>query len=200
MLDLENLHEQEHALSQKNAELEKYGRWTLNYVRIEKSLEKIVSNKIGEITQKKLTERLWQISETYGIDPLLILAVVNQESRGNPEVRGRYRSGAESGAYGLMQLKLETAATLGKKLGIYHLTEEDLFRPEINLVLGTAYLARLIGRYGNVKHALIAYNVGPGRVDRLLANGQNLPMSYYEGVYSKYRALAADSIFLNLVR
>ncbi len=180
------------SLQLKQHDLEHYGLATLEYYRIAMLLNKISGNKVSAETRLLLTERLWQISRMYDIDPLLILAIVLQESRGNPNTRGRYQSGAESGAYGLMQLKIETAQTLGKKFGIYINSAEDLMKPEINMVLGTAYLMRLIGHYEDVKHAVIAYNLGQGKVDRLLAEGQKLPTKYYEGVMAKYRGLERD--------
>ena len=196
--ELEILDKRLDDLVAENQRLEKYGEWTLAYFKIDKALQAMAEDKISKGVRKKLTEKIWQISETYDIDPLLILAIVSQESRGNPTIRGRYQSGKESGAYGLMQLKLETAKTLGKKFGIYLETEEDLMRPEINVILGTAYLMRLIARYGEVKPALIAYNVGPGKVDRLLSQEKELPTKYYEGVFSRYLTLVSDTIFLNL--
>lgn len=176
----------------KKQELEKYGHRTLEYFRISKTLDKISGKKIPDATRKALAERLMKLSQTYDIDPLLVLAIVLQESRGNPNTRGRYQSGAESGAYGLMQLKIETAQTLGRIFGIRVETSEDLMKPEVNMVLGIAYLMRLIGHYEDVRHAVIAYNLGQGKVDRLLAEGRKLPTKYYEGVMSKYRALEAD--------
>lgn len=176
-------------LQLQNSELEKYGEWTLNYFRIKKTLDAISAEKISAKTRNILTEQLWQISKTYDIDPILILAIVLQESRGNPNTRGRYQSGAESGAYGLMQLKVETAQTLAKKFAFSVESSEDLMKPEVNVVLGTAYLMRLIGHYQDVRHAVIAYNLGQGKVDRLLAEGRELPSKYYEGVMSKYRTL-----------
>jgi len=179
-------------LLQQKQEYEKYGRVTLEYFRISKTLDKISGKKIPEKTQIALTERLLKLSRSYDIDPLLILAIVLQESRGNPNTKGRYQSGAESGAYGLMQLKIETAQTLGRMFGIRIETADDLMKPEINMVLGTAYLMRLIGHYEDVRNAVIAYNLGQGKVDRLLAEGRKLPTKYFEGVMSKYRALEQD--------
>lgn len=198
--EIKSLEERESELRKEILDWERYGKWTLDYVRIQKGLEKISGDKISESVRKTITERIWLISMTYGIDPLLILAVVQQESRGNPVVRGRYSSGAYSGAYGLMQIKIETAQKLGKSFGIKVTSEDDLMKPEINVVLGTAYLMRLIGRYGNIKHALLAYNMGHGHVDRALASGKPLSTKYYEGVISKYWTLASDSIFIDLQR
>ena len=149
-------------------------------------------NKRPELTEEQremLTEQIWQISRSYATDPLLILAVVAQESRGNPNARGRKQSGAFSGSLGLMQIKLETAKEKGAHFGLSVETEEDLLRPEINVTVGTAYLIRLISKYGNWKDALIAYNLGHSAVDRMLESGKPLPTKYYEHVISKYNKL-----------
>lgn len=197
--ELKNLNKKSAELQRQLHESEHYGQWTLDYYRIEKTFEYVAGKKIPLKTRQILTERLWRISKNYDIDPILILAIVLQESRGNPNTRGRYQSGAESGAYGLMQLKLETAQTLARKFGIRVETSEDLMKPDVNMILGTAYLLRLIAHYDDVRNAVIAYNLGQGKVDRLLADGRRLPTKYYEGVISKYKSLeiALDSTLIN---
>jgi len=65
-------------------------------------------------------------------------------------------------------------------------------------VIGTAYLMRLIGKYQNLKHAIIAYNIGSTLLDSYLRNKQPLPTLYYERVISKYWNLVSNSNFLDL--
>ena len=170
-------------------QLSAWGKWTIDYVKISRALDYLSKGRLSEDQREMLTEQLWQISRSYVTDPLLILAVVAQESHGNPNARGRKQSGAYSGALGLMQIKLETAKKMGEPFGLQIETEEDLLRPEINVTVGTAYLIRLISRYGNWKDALIAYNLGHSAVDRMLQSGKPLPTKYYEHVISKYQNL-----------
>lgn len=191
--ELEELSRQEMALRSEIEQLEIIGNWTLEYVKIDKAVDFLSEKKLSEEARRRLTEQLWQISHTYSIDPLMILAVVAQESHGNPNARGRMQSGAFSGALGLMQIKLETAQKMAWRFGLRVNSEEDLLKPEVNVTVGTAYLIRLIGKYGNWKEALVAYNLGHSAVDRLLERGQPLPMRYYERVISKYKRLVNRS-------
>lgn len=185
---------QETSLRDELEQLGVYGKWTIDYVKIDKALNYLSKNKLTDAQKRLLTEQIWQISRSYATDPLLILAVVAQESHGNPNARGRMRSGTFSGALGLMQIKLETAKSMGARFGMRIEREEDLLRPEINVTVGTAYLIRLIAKYGNWKDALVAYNLGHSAVDRLLEQGNPLPTGYYEHVISKYNNLTNLSV------
>ena len=192
---LEKLASKERILYNDMQHLEVVGKWTLNYVKIEKALTYMLGDRLSEVSFRILAEHLWQISQSYSLDPLIILAVVKQESRGNPLARGRFQTGKFSGALGLMQIKLETAKKMGNRFGLVIESEEDLMRPEVNVVLGSAYLIRLIGKYGNLREALVAYNLGHTAVDKLLEKNAPLPTVYYEGVIAKYKDLVAHCSF-----
>jgi len=95
-------------------------------------------------------------AQKYGLDPLLVISLVRQESAFNKEAMSRV------GARGLMQLMPATAKTLNRKI-----RKNELFIPEKNLQLGVQYFANLVKRYnGNVTFALAAYNAGFGAVDK----------------------------------
>lgn len=188
-----SLAEQETELRGELQQLSIWGKWTVDYVKINKALVYLSKNRLTEEQREILTGQLWQISRSYAMDPLLILAVVAQESHGNPNARGRMRSGSFSGALGLMQIKLETAKKMGDRFGMQIESENDLLKPEINVTVGTAYLIRLISKYGNWKEALIAYNLGHSAVDRMLEQGTPLPTRYYEHVISKYNDLLSHA-------
>ena len=92
-----------------------------------------------------------QEAQRAGVDPALVLRVLQTESAGQP--------GAVSpkGAIGLMQLMPQTA----KELGV------DPNVPEQNIRGGVRYLKQQLDRYqGDVSKALAAYNAGPGAVDQ----------------------------------
>lgn len=187
--EIRELSRQETVLRGELEQLSAIGKWTIDYVKINKALAYLSKNRLTEEQREMLTEQIWQISRSYATDPLLILSVVAQESHGNPNARGRMQSGAYSGALGLMQIKLETAKKMGAHFRLSIETEADLLKPEINVTVGTAYLIRLISKYGNWKDALIAYNLGHSAVDRMLESGKPLPTRYYEHVISKYQDL-----------
>jgi soluble lytic murein transglycosylase-like protein len=191
--ELDRLAKEEMALSLEVEQVNTIGNWTLEYVKIDKAVDFLSEKRLSKDARRRLTEQLWQISHAYSIDPLMVLAVVAQESHGNPNARGRMQSGAFSGALGLMQIKLETAQKMAWRFGLRVNSEEDLFKPEVNVTVGTAYLIRLIGKYGSWKEALVAYNLGHSAVDRMLERGQPLPLRYYERVISKYQMLVNRS-------
>ena len=71
-----------------------------------------------------------------------------------------------------MQLKPATAREVASQLKMDSLTEKDLFKPEINVVLGVAYLTSMISRFKSFKLGLLAYNQGPAEVSRQLSTKQ----------------------------
>lgn len=86
-------------------------------------------------------------AQAAGVDPNLALAVMQQESGGNPgAISG-------SGAVGLFQLMPSSFPGV------------NINDPITNIDTGVGYLAQLLNQYnGNVALALAAYNAGPGTV------------------------------------
>lgn len=94
-----------------------------------------------------------------GVDPLLVHALIREESRYNPKALSR------SHALGLMQLLPGTAYGAAKNVGITLSGESDVYRPEVNVKLGTFYLGYAIKRFnGNAMLGVASYNGGPGAV------------------------------------
>lgn len=93
-----------------------------------------------------------QMADEKEIDPLLVGAVIQAESAGNPEAL------SPKGAMGLMQLMPGTARELGV---------DDPFQPHENVRGGVTYLAQLLRKFeGNLRLALAAYNAGPAAVQK----------------------------------
>lgn len=95
------------------------------------------------------------------IDPMLVWAIMRQESAFSPGVR------SPAGAIGLMQLMPGTARNVARSLGMRRPKEQELYGPERNIQLACRLLRQLLDRYaGNVMYVLAAYNAGPGNVRR----------------------------------
>lgn len=69
-------------------------------------------------------------------------------------------------AYGFMQLLLPTAQSVARKYGASAVPRSpaELFEPNLNIELGTAYMKDQFAKFGRVEYVAIAYNAGPGRV------------------------------------
>ena len=120
---------------------------------------------------------------------MLILAVIQVESVFKPEALGRYKNLKLSGALGLMQLMPETAREIAANLGISIKSDADIFRPDVNLAVGVAYLTKLISSFKSFKLGLLAYNQGPGVIKEQLQGNHPLSIDYYNRVLKKYYAL-----------
>jgi len=159
--------------------------------RLVRLLNEVLGKRAKPETVYKLADLVYTNSRQYGYSPELLLAVIAVESRFNPEALGRYRSGSLSGALGLMQIKYPTALDVAKVLKIEGLKSSDLLEPEMNVILGTAYLTILITRFKSFKLGIMAYNLGQGTVRRTLARNEQLPTQYYEKVLTQYYRLKA---------
>jgi hypothetical protein len=117
-----------------------------------------LSDEISPSDAHKLAKLIRQECESYGLDPLLILAMIQIESRFDP-IAVSHR-----GAIGLMQVMPETAEFVAEELGVPINGIESLYNPFINVRLGIYYLSLLINRFQSIEEALIAYNLGPNRL------------------------------------
>jgi soluble lytic murein transglycosylase-like protein len=120
---------------------------------------KITADLAGTIFDVALEER---------VDPELAFRLVRLESGFNPRAVSRV------GAIGLAQLMPSTAVQFDRSV-----TREKLYDPETNVRIGFRYLRRLIGQYGgDVRLALLAYNLGEDAVDRARAAGKDPLVGY----------------------
>ncbi|HEY8486759.1 MAG TPA: lytic transglycosylase domain-containing protein [Limnochordales bacterium] len=111
-------------------------------------------------------ELLLQWAGRRGLDPWLVVAVVRVESNFSTTAL------SPRGAVGLMQLLPDTARWIAEQTGEGEFFADLLFVPEVNVRLGTWYLAHLLEIFqGREAAALAAYNAGRGRVERWLEEG-----------------------------
>lgn len=98
-----------------------------------------------------------------GVDPRLVLAIMRQESSFKP------RAKSIAAARGLLQLTPDTAARYASHVGLNNLRDEDLYRPETSILLGSVYLSELGRQFQNLPEAVVAsYNGGEDNVARWL--------------------------------
>ncbi len=130
-------------------------------------------------------------SQQRQLNPLLVMALIRQESRFEPEIR------SIAGATGLMQVMPGTGQWIADKI---QLKDYNLKNPNDNVKLGTWYLDYTHQEYSN--HSLLAvasYNAGPGNVAKWIreysftdadAFIEEIPFSetkgYVEAVFENY--------------
>jgi membrane-bound lytic murein transglycosylase C len=126
----------------------------------------MVPNRLAQSARPYLTI-VKQQAERFGVDPDLVLAVIHTESYFNPFAK----SGAP--AYGLMQL-VPTSGAKEAYAFVHHsaprtVEPRELYQPEVNVELGTAYLHLLLTHHFNdlkdplarIYASISAYNCGP---------------------------------------
>ncbi len=108
-----------------------------------------------------------EVSRDHGVDPFLVAAVIRAESGFRP------RAVSSRGAQGLMQVMPATGAWVARNMGRPPLQAGELFDPEVNIAIGTWYLAHLQRQFGpDPVPVLAAYNAGQGNVRRWMEQGQ----------------------------
>jgi membrane-bound lytic murein transglycosylase C len=136
-------------------------------------------------------------ARTTGVDPALIMAVIYQESRFNPNAV------SQAEAYGMMQLVpssggLEAFRKL--KGESVQPTRDYLMDPDKNIELGATYLSLILFQYwprevGNVPSreycTISAYNTGPGNVARAFTGST----SKLSEAQSKANSMRPDQLF-----
>ncbi len=119
-----------------------------------------------EKLQRKLYPRYYanavdKYAKLYNVNTFLVAAMILEESR--------YNAAAVSwaGAIGLMQIMPATGRELAQQLKIRRFRTSMLKQPDINIRMGTKYIADLNSWFNNNPMLVIgAYNGGPGRMRR----------------------------------
>lgn len=126
-------------------------------------------------------------AEDNGFPPLLLLALIRQESFFQPD------AGSSAGALGLTQVIPATADEIADQLDEDDFTYLDLFRPNVSLRFGAHYLGSQLELFdGDIPAALAAYNGGPGNALRWREIAPNDPDLFLETInLSETRAYVA---------
>lgn len=109
---------------------------------------------------QRMLQNYWQhesaisaIARHYGLEPALLKALVAVESQFNASAR------SPADARGLAQVLPGTARGVGLQN-----PETNLYKPELGLAAGAAYLRQMWFEFRDWELALAAYNAGPGAV------------------------------------
>ncbi len=101
-------------------------------------------------------------ADRYGVDPMLVKAIVWRESRFRPDVRG------SAGELGLMQIQELAAQEWADAERIETFEHEHCLDPGTNTMAATFYLSKLLKRYRHtdnpLPYALADYNAGRGNL------------------------------------
>jgi soluble lytic murein transglycosylase len=105
-------------------------------------------------------------AQAYGLDALLLAALIRQESLFEPVAE------SYAGARGLGQVMPATGEGIAKNLDMVDFMLDDLYRPSVSVEFGAYYLAVQMNRFNDqLLISLAAYNGGPGNTLRWLELG-----------------------------
>lgn len=174
---------------------------------IEKPLPKKLVKIFSIITSNRpdlMEHHAWELSEVilaesskYKLDPVLVLAVIDVESK--------FQFGAVSpaGARGIMQIMpgtgrflVQTVEGVSQEFESVKFTPEHLDDPILNIKLGTYYLHDLRKSFRNMQKALIAYNLGPtelrSRLDNQIEYGDRYATAVF-AAYHRYKSVTPET-------
>lgn len=127
----------------------------------------------------ELQSYIISVSDKYGVDPELIFAIIDVESKYTVDVIGD-----NGNAFGLMQIQPRWHSDRMYRLGVS--SAEELLDPHNNVLVGIDFVAELIGYGRGVDWALMAYNGGPGNANARTSKVVN----YYNKVMGTYEKLS----------
>lgn len=129
---------------------------------------------LGDLNTIDLRQTVADQANAQGVPPAIALAVAMQESG----IQQYHADGSlvmgKAGEIGVMQLMPDTAAQLGV----------DATDPIQNIKGGVQLLGSLYSQFGSWPLALVAYNWGPGNLQKYLTSGRN--PNTYQSVMQHY--------------
>lgn len=136
-----------------------------------------------EEEKQQLADVIFSECKKYDYDPLFLVALIITESS--------FKQGQVSsvGAEGLMQIRPFVGKSLAHKLGLEFEEARTLFRPELNVQMGSLHLFEMILKFKDVRKAIISYNLGETAVRNRVRLNKPLPKSYFNKVMENYNML-----------
>lgn len=178
-----------------------YSKGEIFHFMSEETVSSVLADRLDLFPQSqvpRLARHIITLCQRFRLDPAYVLSLMQVESG------FRIKAVSPVGAVGLMQLMIPTAQFVARKQGIqlsghepflgYGLNKGELNAakvadPYVNTSLGIAYLAFLRDAYRGMSpyYVLAAYNVGPARMNELLAR-------------KSFQAVETKKYFLNIRR
>jgi soluble lytic murein transglycosylase-like protein len=141
---------------------------------------------LSPVDRARVAAAIGSAQQAHQIDPLLILAIIEQESRFDPHARGA------RGSLGLMQIRPFVARDIARRHGIPWKGPRTLLDPAANVSIGACYLGEMFAMYPDPALAIAAYNLGPYRVRRLRARGHDPKPKYLTSVLERFQVFASE--------
>jgi soluble lytic murein transglycosylase len=120
-------------------------------------------------------EVIEQQSQRHDLNPLLVTALIRQESRFEPDIKSKV------GAVGLMQMMPKTGAWAAQNLNLKTYTLEN---PDDNIKLGTWFLDQIHRTFkNNSLLAVASYNAGQGNMAKWMQQRKSMdPDEFVEAI------------------
>ncbi len=155
-----------------------------------------------KIRAEKYINRVESLCSKYNLNPALVMGIIHVESYFNPKAYNR-----KSGAVGLMQIVPRYAGKTMNKILYNKDSVPDkgrLFRVDVNLEMGTGYLAYMEKRFfsgiNNIRSRyycmVCGYNSGPGTVLKLFSGIKKTSSLFND----KVNKMQAKSVYSTLIK
>ena len=142
--------------------------------------------RLSEGERWKIAGAIFRESERHGYDPYFVLAMIEVESTCSPTAVGY------NGGLGLIQIKPTTAREVARDAGLPWNGERSLTSPVVNVQLALRYLAHLEERFHDPYLAMVAYNMGPGRIGKM-PRWRAQQAQYVRKILKRYENLLAEA-------
>jgi len=143
---------------------------------LQRPAERLPEDFYGLVYPRPFADAVASATAARGLDPAFMFSLMRQESRFDPEAR------SPVGALGLFQIMPYTAAELGPRSGLDHLSAADfenesvLLQPPVNAAIAATLAGNLFALFGGALTPVIAsYNAGEERVTTWWASARDLP-------------------------
>jgi soluble lytic murein transglycosylase-like protein len=142
----------------------------------------------GPVEAAEIAQIVHSEGRRHDVDPLYVLALMKVESGFRADATSR------RGAVGLLQVRPIASRSVARADGSVGSAQRAtrLRDPRTNVAVGLRYLRSLERQFADPVHVLAAYNMGPTRVRRQLADKKRVPGDYAKRVLGAYRALRAE--------